>query len=299
MKVILMKDVKGTGKKGDVVDVSDGFAKNFLLKNGVAKIANASNLNVNSLQKDNDDIRSSMLPTIIRAMLVNKRYADSYGLFEIGHVVTGLDKDNLAVEEQMLGMGWTFNKADLEKQLLEVKDCLHYVLGYTLKLPLKLAPTTPTQNYLCTVNAYNIVNGEKVVGIVGVVHPEVQHKIDKDKYMIVAEVNMTDVNTIDSYDVTVEKVSKFPITTLDFNFVLGQEDVYGTIENVANMIETDLTYKVQLLDIFLNKTDNTKSYTLRYFVTSMDHTLSSAEIENFHKTVINTFENNNIYLKAE
>lgn len=52
MKVILNKDVKGTGKKGDVVEVSDGFAKNFLLKTGAAKIANASNLNVNSLQKD-------------------------------------------------------------------------------------------------------------------------------------------------------------------------------------------------------------------------------------------------------
>ena len=33
MKVILKQDVKGTGKKGDILDVSDGFAKNFLLKN--------------------------------------------------------------------------------------------------------------------------------------------------------------------------------------------------------------------------------------------------------------------------
>ena len=33
MKVVLLADVKGTGKKGDVVEVSDGFAKNFLLKN--------------------------------------------------------------------------------------------------------------------------------------------------------------------------------------------------------------------------------------------------------------------------
>ena len=34
MKVILLKDVKGTGKKGDLVEAKDGFAQNFLIKKG-------------------------------------------------------------------------------------------------------------------------------------------------------------------------------------------------------------------------------------------------------------------------
>ena len=37
MKVLLTADVKGTGKKGDVVDVADGYGRNFLLKKGLAK----------------------------------------------------------------------------------------------------------------------------------------------------------------------------------------------------------------------------------------------------------------------
>lgn len=51
MKVVLLKDVKGTGKKGDVVNVADGFGKNFLLKNGFAKAADSSAMNENTLQK--------------------------------------------------------------------------------------------------------------------------------------------------------------------------------------------------------------------------------------------------------
>ena len=45
MKVILKADVKGTGKKGELVDVSDGYARNFLLKKGLAEVATAGGIN--------------------------------------------------------------------------------------------------------------------------------------------------------------------------------------------------------------------------------------------------------------
>ena len=45
MKVLLTADVKGTGKKGDIVEVSDGYGKNFLVKKGLAEIATASGIN--------------------------------------------------------------------------------------------------------------------------------------------------------------------------------------------------------------------------------------------------------------
>ena len=40
MKVILLKDIPGTGKKGEVKDVADGFARNFLLRKTIARPAN-------------------------------------------------------------------------------------------------------------------------------------------------------------------------------------------------------------------------------------------------------------------
>ena len=48
MKVILLQDVKGTGKKGEIRNVSDGFARNFLIGKGLA--VEATNANINKLE---------------------------------------------------------------------------------------------------------------------------------------------------------------------------------------------------------------------------------------------------------
>lgn len=45
MKVILQQDVKGSGKKGELINVSDGYARNFLLPKGLAIEANAQAMN--------------------------------------------------------------------------------------------------------------------------------------------------------------------------------------------------------------------------------------------------------------
>lgn len=53
MKVILMEDVKALGKKGEIVEVSDGYARNFILKTKKGVEANSKNLNDLKLKKAN------------------------------------------------------------------------------------------------------------------------------------------------------------------------------------------------------------------------------------------------------
>jgi len=55
MKVILVKDVKDVGKAGDVVNISDGYGRNYLLPRGLAIEANKSNMNILNEKKKKEE----------------------------------------------------------------------------------------------------------------------------------------------------------------------------------------------------------------------------------------------------
>jgi len=55
MKVILLQDVKSLGKKGQTLEVNDGYARNFIIPKKLGLEANAQNLNNLKLQKANED----------------------------------------------------------------------------------------------------------------------------------------------------------------------------------------------------------------------------------------------------
>ena len=55
MKVIFLEDVKGKGKKGEVKNVADGYAQNYLIKNGLAKEATNSSVSALQGQKKAED----------------------------------------------------------------------------------------------------------------------------------------------------------------------------------------------------------------------------------------------------
>ena len=54
MKVILLQDVKSLGKKGEIVNVNDGYARNFILPKKLGLEANGKNMNDLKLQKNNE-----------------------------------------------------------------------------------------------------------------------------------------------------------------------------------------------------------------------------------------------------
>lgn len=129
MKVIFIKDMKGKGKRGEVKNVPDGYAQNFLIKNGYVKEATSSNLNtlkrVQKAEKDAyeaekaaaEDIKQKLEDDKTIVNFKSKAGTDSrlFGSISGKKIVEGLekqygikvDKRKLELPEPIKSLGYT------------------------------------------------------------------------------------------------------------------------------------------------------------------------------------------------
>lgn len=70
MQVILLSDVKGQGKKGELIDVNEGYARNFLIKKGLAEAATATKINELNQRKASADYHKQEEIKAMRALAV-------------------------------------------------------------------------------------------------------------------------------------------------------------------------------------------------------------------------------------
>ena len=89
MKVILQKDVKGTGKAGDVCEVNDGYARNFLIPRKLALPGDASSINAANIKKQADAHRLEMQRKRAKELSAGMNSAIS-GIAGIGHILLGI-----------------------------------------------------------------------------------------------------------------------------------------------------------------------------------------------------------------
>ncbi len=252
---------------------------------------------VNSINKENDKIRSTMIPSLLKVVVDNKNTYNEIGTFEVGRVVKQMREDGLADETKSLGIVLYKKGADQNDLLLKLKNIVDYLFANVIKVEYSLNRSTPICDYYHPVNYYEIVCGDKVVGTINLLHPVVKKNIDANCGVVVCEINTSLVQEIEVVENRFEKISKFPTTKLDFNFLIPETMLYKDIINIARSINTNLTYKVSLLDIYHNEDGKFASYTLHYEVNSFVKNLTSEDIDTFHKQVIAEFEKNNISLK--
>ena len=135
MKVILLEDVKSLGKKGETVNVSDGYARNLLLPKKLGVEATAKNLNELKLQKAHEDKVAAEKLEEARAFakeLEEKSVTVAIKGGEGGKVFGSVSTKEIA-EAAKVQLGY-----DIEKKKMQLSNPIK-VLG-TTEVPVKLHP---------------------------------------------------------------------------------------------------------------------------------------------------------------
>lgn len=132
MKVLLLQDVKPQGKKGDIVEVNDGYARNFLIRRGLAKEATASVINETNQRRAADEKRrkeeleaakqaaSKLEGTTVEIAIRCGENGKPFG------AVTGKE-----IAEKLTQMGY-----DIDKKKVVLKDAIKMVGNYHVELKL-------------------------------------------------------------------------------------------------------------------------------------------------------------------
>lgn len=114
MKVILIKELKGKGKAGDIIDVNPNYAMNVLIKQGIAKEANASNLNDHKGQVEAKAFHHGEMVKEYQALadkVRNKKYnftlnvganGKAFGSITKQEIVSALANDGIKIEKNQI-----------------------------------------------------------------------------------------------------------------------------------------------------------------------------------------------------
>ncbi len=133
MKVIFLKDVKGKGKKGEVKDVSVGYANNYLFKNNLAEEATPGNLKKLNAQKQKEAEREQEEKSIaeeLKAKLAETTVLIKAKSGEGGRLFGSITSKQIADELKKK------HKLNVDRRKIELKDPIRS-LGHH-KIPVKL-----------------------------------------------------------------------------------------------------------------------------------------------------------------
>ena len=244
-------------------------------------------------------IRSELLPSIIKFADENKNKFSDISIFEVGHVVEGLNENNSSIEKKKLAIVLA-SEEKTEKQLyFKLKEMVEYLAKYLVSTKVNYVDKA-TKEYFHPINSTKIVSGDLNLGEMGVMHPVVAKNIDKRKKFAILEIDINNLVDTEKTKFKVLPTSKYQSVSVDYNFVADKTMPYATIEKALSDFRANYILEHSLKDIYVNDEvlKDKISYTINFIITPKDKTLESSDIEKFSNRLIQTMQRLGVNLRS-
>ncbi len=244
-------------------------------------------------------IRSELAPTLLRCLDENKNSYENIRVFEIGRVVSGLDEENLCVEDKKLAVLFASTTKSEFELFTELKTAIFDIAKNIIGIDVMLE-TGETSKFMNPVNSFRVKSRVADFGYVGVLHPEVKKAIDKRFNVAILEIDFNKLANTIAYARKIKNISKYQAVDVDFNIVCDTDMIYADLCKLIGKYKSKILSGFSLIDIYENSAvlGNKKSVTLRFNLSSFDHTLSGEEIEKFRTEFVEFLSKNNLELRG-
>lgn len=249
------------------------------------KLLNATNPNIETL-------RRSMIPTQLCQVRGNTAFAPSFGIFEIGRTVDGLDENGMCREYKKLAIT-LFSKTDSTETLyLSLRDMLAVLAADIKHKRLTFAAAQASHDYQHPRNLNTVLCDGVALGELGVVHPTVAKKIDKKAAIVYAEIDVRAFSEIADAGIVYREPSRFPGMEVDLSFV---SETYAPIGAAIEAANCPWIQDVDVVDTY--RDESGKSITVRLVFSDDQRTLKREEVMEVADQIIESLSKQNIALK--
>ena len=249
------------------------------------KLLNATNPNIETL-------RRSMIPTQLCQVRGNTAFAPSFGIFEIGRTVDGLDENGMCREYKKLAIT-LFSKTDSTETLyLSLRDMLAVLAADIKHKRLTFAAAQASHDYQHPRNLNTVLCDGVALGELGVVHPTVAKKIDKKAAIVYAEIDVRAFSEIADAGIVYREPSRFPGMEVDLSFV---SETYAPIGAAIEAANCPWIQDVDVVDTY--RDESGKSITVRLVFSDDQRTLKREEVMEVADQIIASLSKQNIALK--
>ncbi|MBR2650510.1 MAG: phenylalanine--tRNA ligase subunit beta, partial [Clostridia bacterium] len=233
---------------------------------------------INAQTPDHQYIRVSMIPTLLSFVKENRTWADSFGIFEIGHTVEGLRADNGYCNERKKLGAVLYSKTEGEEALFMKLSALACdLVGNILHKEPIFREMAPVYGFEHPANCFSVSVDGDVIGFLSVPHPTVNANIDKKCAVAFLEIDTAIFAGVQKAPISYKVPSKFPEIEIDltFNTILASVK-FDEIAALAKE-QTELLTSVVVKDIY-NTEDGRCALTLRFAFVSAERTLTKQEL---------------------
>ena len=240
-------------------------------------------------------LRQSLVPGLLNTVQYNvARKQKDLKLLEIGRVFFGSGDDNIQPKETLYLSAALTGEERVTKWLKESSSLDFFAAkGYLevvferLGLDEKVTYRKSTLEGMHPGRFAEVYLGEKRIGFIGEVHPQVADKLGLNT-TYVFEINLDEVISESKVKPKYEEVTKYPEITRDIAMLVDVKDEYQNIYNVIESVNSKLITKVELFDLYVGAEllVGKKSLALTITYSDKQKTLTDEEVTAVHDKVL-------------